>query len=428
MSLRRKVLLPMALCALALVTYLEWGPLPGAIESGQRVGILWTTSISLLLLCVAVALAVEFRLLKPLSALLRNPPPHVVGPSGGAGSAAPGDEIVQCAQWIAARDRRIEQLESDLAHTRERQCEAEAALRLTEERYVMAVRGANDGLWEWNLQNDAMYLSPRWKSLLGFAEEDVLDSRDAWRQRVVPEDLSSVEAALAAHLEGKSDRYEHQHRLLRKDGGTTWVLSRGSVLRHASGRPYRMVGLDTDITRVKRVEMILSEIAEGTAGASGSAFFSSLVRHFAAALKVPAAFITECADQPVSRLRTLAFWSNGGFLENFEYDLPGTPCEAVVTQRRTCFLPRGTGDLFPVESGYEGYLGIPIIGSAGTVLGHLAFLSVAPMDEEMLVDSIYRIFTARAAAELERKLALAALQQAGGGGAWPLPPAPLSSH
>jgi len=140
-------------------------------------------------------------------------------------------------------------------------------------------------------------------------------------------------------------------------------------------------------------------------------FFRKLVCHFARALQVPCAFITECADYPTTRLRTLAFWSDGNYVDDFEYDLPGTPCETVVKDGQTCFYRKGVADLFPVEAGYEGYLGIPIFASDKRVIGHLVFLDTREMGDDMLIDSVYRIFTARAAAEMERLMALNLLHQ-----------------
>jgi PAS domain-containing protein len=211
-------------------------------------------------------------------------------------------------------------------------------------------------------------------------------------------------------------RFEGELRLKHKDGSLRWVLTRGVALRHASGTPYRMVGLDTDVTRVKRVETILDAVARGTAGAFGEAFFMTLVRHFARALEVECAFITECADQPPTRVRTLAFWAGEGFADNIEYGLPGTPCEQVVGGGRLCFLRSDVQRLYPVEAGFEAYLGIPIVAQDGRVLGHLAFLDRAQRGDELLLDSVYRIFTARAALELELRQAqqrLRALEAAG---------------
>lgn len=199
-------------------------------------------------------------------------------------------------------------------------------------------------------------------------------------------------------------------RLLHKDGSVRWVLSRAVAIRRASGAPYRMVGLDTDITRIKRVLTVLDAVADGTAGALGEKFFPAMVQHFARALDVDCAFVTECADHPTTKLRTLAFWSADGLRENFEYALAGTPCEAVVLGQQACFHRSGLAQMFPADAGYEAYLGMPIVASDGRVLGHLAFLDSVPLGDEMLVDSVYRIFLARAAAELERMQALARLK------------------
>ena len=102
-------------------------------------------------------------------------------------------------------------------------------------------------------------------------------------------------------------------------------------------------------------------------------------------------------------MRTLAFWSDSRFLESLEYELPGTPCETVIREGRICFHPSGVAAAFPIEAGFQSYLGIPIFGRDGKVLGHLAFLDQKEMGSEVLVDAVFRIFAARAAAELERK-------------------------
>jgi GAF domain-containing protein len=199
-------------------------------------------------------------------------------------------------------------------------------------------------------------------------------------------------------------------RLLHTDGSVRNVLSRGIALRDEGGTRVRMVGLDTDVTRLKRVQTVLDAVAEGTAGAFGDEFFRAMVRHFARALEVDRAFITECADDPVTRVRTLAAWSaRDGDIDNFEYALAGTPCAEVVGEGRVCFHRDGVSALFPREVGMESFLGLPIIASDGRMLGHLAFFDTKARGDDMLVDSIFRIFLARAAAEIERIQALARL-------------------
>jgi PAS domain S-box-containing protein len=286
----------------------------------------------------------------------------------------------------------------------------EEALQASEERYVLAVRGAQDGLWECDLAARRMLLSPRWKHMLGLRDDVDAISLEDWRERLHPDDRDDASACLDAHLAARTGRFEHVHRLLHGDGRYRWVLSRGTALRHASGAAYRMVGMDTDITKLKRVEAVVDAISKGTAGQSGEPFFHALVQHFARALHIECAFITECCNRPPTRARTLAFWRGGRFDENFEYDLAGTPCEVVMREGRCVFHPSGLAQLFPREAGQESYLGLPLLGRDGAVVGHLAFLDRVPMTADIVIDSVYRIFTARAAVEIELSHALQRLE------------------
>jgi PAS domain S-box-containing protein len=310
-------------------------------------------------------------------------------------------------------ERRCRELQQTVDRAETDRAAAAAALRAAEERTLLALRGSQDGLWEWDLDSDAVHLSPRWKSMLGFGPDEIADDRAGWWARVHPDDRAGFERAIAQHLAGGDNRIDLELRLLHKDGSARHVLSRGVAIRRESGTPYRLVGLDTDVTRLKRVQTVLDAVAEGTAGAFGKEFFPAMVRHFARALGVDRAFVTVCADDPPTRVRTLASWSaSKGFENNFEFALAGTPCETVVQDGRIEFHREGVARLFPREVGVESYLGLPIVASDGRVLGHLAFFDAVPRGDEMLVDSIYRIFLARAAAEIEREQALARLTEA----------------
>jgi GAF domain-containing protein len=247
--------------------------------------------------------------------------------------------------------------------------------------------------------------------MLGLDDSLEAMSLDAWRARLHPEERDEAMDALDAHLAGRTERYEHVHRLSHTDGEYRWVYSRGTALRRASGVAYRVVGLDTDITRLKRVEAIIDAIAKGTAGQSGEPFFRALVQHFARALHIECAFITECLDCPPTRVRTLAFWGHGKFDESFEYDLAGTPCDLVMHEGRTVFHPTGLADAFPCEAGQQSYLGLPLFARDGVVIGHLAFLDRQPMSEDVVMESVHRIFTARAAVEIELSRALQRLSE-----------------
>ncbi len=125
---------------------------------------------------------------------------------------------------------------------------AEAALRASEERYALAVEGAKDGIWDWDLVRGRVFYSGRWKELLGFGEQEIGDSPEEWFSRVHPADRERLQERLAAHREGLTPHFEDEHRLVHRDGSHRWVLARGLAVRNASGEAYRMAGSLSDIT------------------------------------------------------------------------------------------------------------------------------------------------------------------------------------
>ncbi len=407
MGLRRKLLLPIAVCGLLILAYLAVGWVPGAGPIETRAGIVAVVAAGLVLLLAAAGVAIDAYVRRPLAALARAyPGEREPDPSTGATPHAP-DEIEQARTTLGSLHGKVESLERALELASEQRRQIDVALRSSEECYALAMRTADDGLWEWNLQTNDFVLSPRWKSMLGYDDDELPNTRQAWLQCVHPADIALVESALQSHLDGRTPRYEQQLRLLHKDGRYRWVSSLGSVIRHANGRAFRLVALDTDVTRVKRIENILQHIVEGTAGTCGEDFFRTLVRHFAAALDVSCAFVTECTGWPPKRVHTLAFWFQNDFRENFEFELAGTPCESVFELKQPAFHPRGVGKLFPRDERFESYYGLPIFNSERQVIGHMAFFDDKEMNEEdILMDSVYAIFTARAALEIERKAVL----------------------
>src|SRR3954449_7554465 len=148
----------------------------------------------------------------------------------------------------------------------------------------------------------------------------------------------------------------------------------------------------------------LRAIVEGTARHTGQEFFQSLVRHLAAAVGTRYTFVAEFAGGTMAR--TLAFWSRDHIADNIEWDVTGTPCEDVV-RGNLCHHPAGVSQQFPadrllVDWGIESYLGVPLCDARGRHLGHLAVLGERPMPAEPHKLFTFRIFAARAAAELER--------------------------
>lgn len=151
----------------------------------------------------------------------------------------------------------------------------EEALRESQERYALAVQGANDGLWDWNLRTNEIYFSPRWKEMLGYTDSEIGNSSEEWFNRVHPEELQWLQAQLTAHLEGLTLHFEIEHRMLHKDGTYRWILSRGLAVRDQNKKACRMAGSQTDITERKRAEeqLLHDALHDGLTGLSNRALF-----------------------------------------------------------------------------------------------------------------------------------------------------------
>ena len=141
---------------------------------------------------------------------------------------------------------------------------AQAALIESETRWKFAIEGSGDGLWDWNLQENTVFFSKRWKEMLGY-QGDELDASmakwgrlDAWSDNVHPDDLAQFTVQIQACLNGTTTMYKSEHRILCKDTSWKWVLARGIVVsRDEHGAPIRMIGTDSDITEQKQLQASL---------------------------------------------------------------------------------------------------------------------------------------------------------------------------
>ncbi|MCK6582465.1 MAG: response regulator, partial [Anaerolineales bacterium] len=137
----------------------------------------------------------------------------------------------------------------------------ERKLRESEERYALAVRATNDGIWDWDLATNEIYYSPRWKEMLGLAGNEVLTSAEDWFNRVHPEDRKNLQIDLVSHLKGLTPKFESEYRIRHANGEYLWALSRGLALRNGNNLPYRMAGSQSDITARKLAEERLAHTA-----------------------------------------------------------------------------------------------------------------------------------------------------------------------
>jgi PAS domain S-box-containing protein len=130
-------------------------------------------------------------------------------------------------------------------------------MRRSRERFELAVRGSQDGLWDWDLRTNEVFYSERWKSILGYEEHEIAHTIDEWEERLHPDERERVLAANYAHITGTTSHYEYEYRLRHKNGSYRWILARGVALRDANGKAYRMAGSHVDITARKDMERAL---------------------------------------------------------------------------------------------------------------------------------------------------------------------------
>jgi len=124
----------------------------------------------------------------------------------------------------------------------------EESLRESEERYALAARGSNDGLWDWKRATNKLYVSPRFTQMLGYPGDDGWTNPEAWFSQVHPSDRDRVRAAFALHIEGKTEELVTEYRMRHKNGGFIWMRTRGIAVRDATGTAVRIAGSQTDIT------------------------------------------------------------------------------------------------------------------------------------------------------------------------------------
>jgi len=134
--------------------------------------------------------------------------------------------------------------------------QSELALKQSEQRYAIAVRGANDGIWDWNLESDRLYVSPRWWAIIGKLHEASDDNYhpDEWLKRVHPADQLSLKEKIYDHINGVTSHLEDEHRIRHADGSYRWVLCRGLCVNDVDGKPMQMAGSMSDITDRKTAE------------------------------------------------------------------------------------------------------------------------------------------------------------------------------
>jgi two-component system, cell cycle sensor histidine kinase and response regulator CckA len=282
----------------------------------------------------------------------------------------------------------------------------EEALRTSEERFQLAMQGSNDGLWDWDMSTDEVYYSPRWKSMLGYAPDELEHNFDTWTRLVHPDDKNRTLIVVRSLLEGHSDKFEVEFRMQHKDGSFRHILSRAHLCHTAKGKHNRLVGTHVDITERKKIEDARMFLAE--CGTKGDDFFQSLARYLAESLGMDYVCIDHLEGDLLTA-KTLAVYFDGKFQDNVSYTLFDTPCGEVVGKDVCCF-PEGVRHRFPKDAVLqdikaESYSGVTLWSHTHQPIGLIAVIGRQPLEDTQLAETILKLVAIRAAAELERVIA-----------------------
>ena len=177
------------------------------------------------------------------------------------------------------------------------------------------------------------------------------------------------------------------------------------------GKAYN-VSFVLDISDRKRKERLLNSLSVETATTLGSDFFQTLVKHISDSLDLKMVLVTCPANHKKSRLRTIAYYSNGGLKENIEYNIEGTPCKNVYGRSEAYEMPMHVKKHYPKEANIEGYYGVPILSTGGACIGHLGLFHDGPLNLSTDEKDILKIFSDRAGVEMERNQANDRLMEA----------------
>ncbi|MNS46346.1 Non-motile and phage-resistance protein [compost metagenome] len=332
------------------------------------------------------------------------------------------------------------------------------ALQRSEARYELAAQATNDAIWDWDLKTDVVEWNPGVYQVFGYQPGQVESTAAWWYDHIHPDDQKRVVDGIHDAQECGEPAWTDEYRYLRADGTYAWVTDRGYCVFDEAGKAIRMVGAMHDRSQqraaedaaqaayeelqasneelqVQREELeslniqlreqnerieaevekrtaehqrladMLRDLAEGLT-ASGEDYFAQLSSYLARALHVDYVLLGKLVGEAQDHVETVALHAHGKPAGPMTYQLAGTPCENVVS-KQLCTYPTGVQQLFPddkelVDLGIESYVGTPLFGFDGRVLGLIVVMHSKEIEDVPLVETLLRIVAKRTEAELER--------------------------
>ncbi len=284
------------------------------------------------------------------------------------------------------------------------QAETERVLRKREKHYRHLVETANAVPWTFDLRAGVFtYVGPQAEELLGYPVEQWYE-KDFWPKHIIDEDRNwAVDYCLTRA--GRNEDHEFEYRMLTADGRVIWIRDSVNVKADESG-PYKMHGFMFDITERKDIETALNSLAEIDAGDDIETFYKVCVESLASIYRCKYAFIGLLADKNDTRIQTQAVWAGDDFVDNFAYELAGTPCADILDQTIE-LIPRDAAKEYPddqmlVDMGVESYFGAPLFTIDGKTIGLVSVLDTKPMELSRWVKPLLGMFAQRIAVEFQR--------------------------
>jgi PAS domain S-box-containing protein len=198
-----------------------------------------------------------------------------------------------------------------------------AALQASEQRFALALQGANDGLWDWNLETDEVYYSPRWKSMLGYSDEELENRLATWKRLVHPEDRATTLALVSDLVEGRTEKFEVEFRMRHKTGYDVHILSR-AFFYDTGGKTRRLVGTHVDISERKRAKVELEQMHNRMLAVSrqaGRAEFATGVLHNVGNVLNSVSIASTCMSDSLKRSKSTSLAKVVTLIRQHEADL-----------------------------------------------------------------------------------------------------------